>query len=316
MTPGNDRPLIQWTPPMRRVLWALLPAMLCAVYFFGWRAVMMLAVVNLTAFLSEYLFARHYNEPVHSSVFVTGTLLALSLPPTLPFWMAAVGCAFAVVFGKMVFGGFGRNVFNPAMVGRAFIYITFAGWMTGRWAEPAALPWGGLALWSTDAVTAATMLSAMPAIDPDFWLRSLIGYEAGSLGETSAIALIIGGGWLYGKKVANRAIVNWTLFGMIGLQALLWWAGVPRAHDPLTALLAGGFVLGLFFMTTDPVSAPKNPTAQKVYGLFIGMLTVLIRTFSVWPEGMMFAILLANMFGPITDIAFETLKKRQTGKGT
>ncbi|MBU1240677.1 RnfABCDGE type electron transport complex subunit D [Myxococcota bacterium] len=305
-------PLIRWLPPMKKVLWALTPAMAASVYFFGWRSLVLLAVTTLSAFLAEYLFARHYKEPVNSSVFVTGVLLALTLPPTLPFWMAAVGAVFGVVFGKMAFGGFGKNPFNPALVGRAFIYITFAGYMTSMWVLPAHGPAGGLTTYSPDAVTSATVLTHHAGISAKFYLNAFLGNIPGSLGETSALALLLGGLWLFWKRVANRTIIITTLLGMVAMQAALWGAGVSRAVDPLTATLAGGFMLGLFFMATDPVTAPKQQLSKIIVGLFIGIMTSLIRTFSVWPEGMMFAILLANMFTPITDYAVsEHIKKKK-----
>ncbi len=299
--PARPQPLIRWLPPMKKVLWALLPATLASIYFFGWRALVLILITVLVAFLAELLFARHYNEPVHSSVFVTGLLLALTLPPTLPFWMAGVGAAFAVVFGKMVFGGFGKNPFNPALVGRAFIYVTFAGYMTSHWAIPDPGVLGSVGDWTPDAVTSATALKLGVGSNTDFYLAAFLGKIPGSVGETSALLLLLGGLYLFWKRIANRSLVLATLVGLLVTQSALWAGGVSRAVDPLTALLSGGFMLGLFFMVTDPVSSPKKPLSKLLYGGFIGVMTALIRTFSVWPEGMMFAILLGNMFGPITD---------------
>ena len=130
------KPVVAWQPPMRRVLYALVPVVVASVWFFGWRALVVVAAVNLAAFLTEFVFTRYTKAEVTSAVFVTGTLLALSLPPTIPIWIAVVGAVFGVFFGKMVFGGFGRNVFNPALVGRVFIYVSFAVPMNARWAEP------------------------------------------------------------------------------------------------------------------------------------------------------------------------------------
>ena len=157
--------LIKWQLPMKRVLYALAPIAAASVYFFGWRSVVLLAVANVAAFFTEYLFLRPYKEPVTSAVFVTGSLFALSLPPTLPIWMAVIGVVFGVAFGKMVFGGFGRNVFNPALVGRAFLYVTFPTYMNAVWAENAQGFPGGLALYATDAVTAATPLRTAAGAD-------------------------------------------------------------------------------------------------------------------------------------------------------
>jgi RnfABCDGE-type electron transport complex D subunit len=312
--PPRKQPFIRWLPPMKKVLYALLPAAAASIYFFGWRALILIAVTILSAFTAEYIFARHYKEPVSSSVFVTGLLLALTLPPTLPFWMAAVGAIFGIVFGKMVFGGFGKNPFNPALVGRAFIYVTFAGYMTNSWFIPSSEIAGGLLKYSPDAVTSATVLQNGMGIDNTFYLHAFLGNIPGSLGETSALALLLGGLWLFWKKVANRTIIITTLLGMVATQAALWGSGISRAVDPLTAVLAGGFMLGLFFMVTDPITAPRQQFSKVVVGLFIGAMTSLIRTFSVWPEGMMFAILLANMFTPITDYAVTQYKLKKKRK--
>lgn len=309
MSETKKTPLIAWLGPMKTVLYALVPASVASIYFFGWRALAMIAIVNIFGFLAEYVFARHYKEPVNSSVFVTNLLFALTLPPSLPLWMATVGIVFAVVFGKMVFGGFGKNIFNPALVGRAFIYVTFAGYMTGTWIEPSTSLLGGLMSWQPDAVTSATVLMT-GEIDTWFYLKAFLGNIPGSLGETSALAVMAGGIYLYWKKIANRSIIHWTFLSMVIFQAIFRYFGFTKI-DPLTSVLAGGFMLGLFFMATDPVSAPKKKEAQIVYGIMIGTLTSLIRTFSVWPEGMMFAILLANMFAPVTDLAVTNYQKKK-----
>lgn len=305
---------IMWLLPMKKVLYALFPAALASVYFYGWRAFILIAVTVSAAYISEYLFARHYDEPVNSSVFVTGLLLAMTLPPSLPFWMAAVGAVFGVVFGKMVFGGFGKNPFNPALVGRAFIYITFAQHMTSRWYVPANGLFGGFSKYTPDAVTAATFLKTSTVVDNSWYLHAAIGNISGSLGETSAILLFLGGIYLFWKKIANRSIVISTFLGMVGMQGIFWLLGVRTTVNPLAAFLSGGFVLGMFFMATDPVSAPKQNESKILYGLFIGIMTVLIRVFSVWPEGMMFAILLGNTFAPITDYGISQYKLSRKAK--
>ena len=298
MTELKKKPVIAWLGPMKTVLYALVPASVASIYFFGWRALAMIAIVNIFGFLAEYVFARHYKEPVNSSVVVTNLLFA-----------AGVGIAFGVIFGKMVFGGFGKNIFNPALVGRAFIYVTFAGYMTGTWVEPSTSLLGGLLSWQPDAVTSATVLTT-GEVDSWFYLKAFLGNIPGSLGETSALAVMAGGIYLYWKKIANRSIIHWTFISMVIFQAIFRYFDFTKI-DPLTSVLAGGFMLGLFFMATDPVSAPKKKEAQIVYGIMIGTLTSLIRTFSVWPEGMMFAILLANMFAPVTDLAITNYQKKK-----
>lgn len=310
----SKKPIISWQLPMKRVLWALAPSALAGIYFFGLRVLLLYIVVHIAGFLSEYVFARKYDQQVSSSVFVTNMLFAMIIPPTLPFWMAVVGIIFAVVFGKMVFGGFGKNIFNPALVGRAFIYVTFAVYMTGMWSEPYGGILGGLLSYSPDAVTAATVLSTAKGTMNNVWLSAFLGNIAGSAGETSALLIIVGGMYLVIKKVASKEIIVSTVIGFLIPQTILWYLSVKDAVDPLTAMLTGGFMLGLFFMTTDPVSAPKTSVGKILYGLFIGLMTSMIRTFSVWPEGMMFAILLGNMLGPITDYAITEKKKKKKEK--
>jgi Na+-transporting NADH:ubiquinone oxidoreductase subunit B len=309
-SPGKPVALIQWQPPMTRVLWALAPALVASVWFFGWRSLATLAVANVCGFLAEWVFARYNREPVTSAVFVTSTLFALILPPSLPFWMAAVGIVFGVVFGKMVFGGFGRNVFNPALVGRAFIYVNFTVAMNNRWHEPPGGALGGLVAYAPDTVCSATPIAVLKAGGEMPWMRLLLGNTAGCLGETSALLLILGGAWLLWKKTANRTLVAATIGSFLVLHGAFWLSGMAGVTDPLRAMLSGGFLLGAFFMATDPVSATKTEPGRWLYGILIGGLTVVIRTFSVWPEGFMFAVLLANMFGPIIDFLVGEWQQR------
>jgi Na+-transporting NADH:ubiquinone oxidoreductase subunit B len=309
----KKKPILQWQLPMKRVLWALAPVALASVYFFGWRALVVLAVANLAAFATEYAFVRAYDEPVTSAVFVTGTLFALALPPTLPLWMAVVGVVFGVAFGKMVFGGFGRNFFNPALVGRAFIYVTFPTYMNATWVETAVGEAKGFAVYTSetaDAVTRATPLVEMKEGAGPGPLDLFLGDVAGSYGETCALLVLLGGFYIVWKRAANYRIVVAGLAGFLVLQTVLWGAGLAGAADPLRSVFAGGFMLGLWFFATEPISAPRTKPALWVYGAFIGALASLIRTFSAWPEGTMFAVLLGNMFAPITDYAVRAL----TGK--
>ncbi len=336
----KKQPLIRWLPNMKRVLYALVPLMLASIYFFGWRSLVLIVVVNIAGFLTEYIFLRlTYKEPVSSAIFVTNCLFVLTLPPTIPIWMAIVGIVFGIIFGKMVFGGFGRNVFNPAIVGRAFLYISFGVQMTSKWTQSATLGIGGITNWTTDAVTGATPLGLLSGkvqelhgflsqgstiIDeathsiPSF-LDMLIGNTSGCLGETSAILIIIGGLYLLFTKTANWRIVVGGIAGLVVMQSIFWLAKIPISdtavsYDPLTAILTGGFLLGIFYMATDPISASGTDGGRWINGIMIGILTVLIRTFASWPEGMMFAILLANMFTPIMDYGFKELKKRKKAK--
>lgn len=294
---------------MMHVLVALAPLIPVAIYLFGWRALVMIGLMNIVGFLAEYAFVRD-REPVSSAVFVTNTLFALSLPPTLPFGMALVGILVAVIFGKMVFGGFGRNIFNPALVGRAFIYITFAGAMNSQWQIPFTGWPGGFAHYSSpgpEAITQATPLRLAAAGEPVSLAPLFWGGVPGSLGETCAPLILLGGLYLLWRKAANFRIVLGAAGAMIVLQTLFGWAGLPRAIPPLQALAGGSFLFGLFFFATEPVSAAQTQPGRWIYGVLIGALTVLIRVFSAWAEGMMFAILLANTFAPLLDHVVRSL---------
>jgi Na+-transporting NADH:ubiquinone oxidoreductase subunit B len=310
-SPAKKQALVKWYAPHRQVLWALLPVTAAAVYFFGWRSLVILALVNLFGFLTEYLFLRAYKEPVSSAVFVTSFLFTLCLPPTIPYWMAAVGIVFGVLFGKMVFGGFGRNVFNPAMVGRGFLYVSFGVQMTSGWLEPLRGFPAGLARFSADAVTRATPLVSLADGGSVSWQSLLLGNVAGSLGETSALLLLIGGLYILVKKAANYRIVISAFLSFLVMQTVLWLAGVPRAVDPWHALLAGSFMMGAFFIITDPISASQTNPGRWIFGAFFGFLVVIIRLFSVWPAAVMFATLLANMFAPILDVAVRQIMSRR-----
>ncbi len=299
---------------MRRVLIAAAPLALFAVYLFGLRILLLLAVVNLTAFLAEYAFTRREGKPASMAVLVTATLFALSLPPPIPIWMAIVGCVFGVVFGKMVFGGFGRNIFNPALTGRAFIYVSFGGFMTAQWYDPISGFPGGLAKYTVDAVTQATP-GMLLKTGSSFSLAELfLGTTSGTIGGTSVLLALAGGLYLLFTKTANYRIVVSGFLGYLITQTILWRMGTQGACDPLHGILAGSFLIGIMFYATDPVSASQTNEGRWIYGAFIGAMSSLITVFSAWPAGTMFAVLLANMFAPITDHFIKEIKKARKTK--
>lgn len=305
------KPLILKQKPMLQVVYALVPLVIASIYFFGWKSLLVLAVVNLGGFLAEYLFARVYKQQVSSAVFVTNFIFALSLPPTIPLWIAVVGIVFGVVFGKMVFGGFGRNVFNPAIAGRAFIYISFGVQLTGRWVDPVGGIAGGFTRFQADAVTQATPLAQYAEGGTVPLLDLFLGNISGSFGETAAFLIIICGLYLVIKKIASHHIVISGFLGFLVLHSLFWAAGVEGTPDPLRALLSGSLLFGMFFCATDPISASQTTNGGRwIYGALIGALTALIRTFSSWPEAITFAILLANMFAPLLDHIIKEVKKK------
>ncbi len=305
---------------MTRVLISLLPVFLLSVYFFGLRTLVLLSVVIITGILCEYGIMRLINgdkAKVSEALFVTCLLFTLTLPPSVPFWIAAVGIAFGVVFGKCVFGGFGKNVFNPALVGRCFIYVSFPAHMTIAWAEPYSNLLGGFTRWSSgiDAMTSATpmILLNKEGIITDY-LRLFLGNIAGSLGETSALLILVAAVYLIITKTASWKIIISCLasFGILG--TILYLTGVIEA-DPLFSILSGGFLFAAVFMATDPISAPKQETSKYIYGALIGIVAMAIRAFSLFTEGVMFAILIVNAFVPLIDRNIKLLKaRRKAGK--
>lgn len=315
---------IQKQQAMRSVLYALAPLCLASIYFFGWRFVAVLAVTLATGLLCEWLMARRYGYKITESLYVSCTLFALSLPPTIPLWIAAVGIAFGIIFAKMIFGGFGRNIFNPAITARAFIYISFGVPMTAKFVGNAvtvsAFP-AALTSWisAADAVSAATPLVTEGAST----LELLFGFSSGCFGETSALLIILGGLYIIYKKAANWKIVLSSLLSFVVMQTIFWASGLQvltehglkASGDPITALLSGSFLLAAFFMITDPVSSSQSTDIGRwIYGAFFGALVVLIRTFSTWIEGVTFAILLANMFAPLLDTIIKELKAKQRAR--
>jgi Na+-transporting NADH:ubiquinone oxidoreductase subunit B len=241
--------------------------------------------------------------PVTSAVFVTSLIFSLSLPPTVPLWMAVLGIIVGVALGKMAFGGFGRNIFNPAMVGRCFIYITFPLEMTNQWVQPL---WGGLAgfaAWSppADALTTATPMTQMQEGIPVMLTELFWGNTAGSLGETSAFLILLGGAYIIYKRAAPWRLALSCVAGGMLLSTIFYSTGVDGIPSPIATLLSGSFLFGSAFVVTEPVSGPKTRLGQWIYGAMIGGLTMVLRRFSNFSEGLMFSVLLMNAFVPIID---------------
>lgn len=301
---------------MRKVIWALVPTIFGSVYFFGWRSLASIAVACVVGFLTEYLINRRINEPVSEAVFVTCVLFALVMPPHVPWTVLIVGVVFACFFAKGVFGGFGRNVFNPAIAGRAFVYISFPVALTSTWPQSAPLGgWGALGKWTTavgpDAIAAATPMSVMKAGGPAPDIFNLLfGGISGTMGVTSAVLISIGGIYLFYKKIASRTTILSLIITYAVWSQALTWAGVEGLAGAIPAILGGGFLFGAFYMATDPVSSPKTKEAKIFYGMIIGTGTAVIRTFSIFNGGLMFSILLGNMFAPILDHLVRENKKR------
>jgi Na+-transporting NADH:ubiquinone oxidoreductase subunit B len=320
------KPILRKQAIMRRVVIASVPCMAGSVYFFGWRSLAVVAVSCLFGFLTEYLFCRSRGEPVSEAVFVSAIIFALVIPPNVPWHVLIFGIVFAIAFGKEVFGGFGRNVFNPAMTGRCFVYVCFPVALTSRWALPAQGPWGALKQWTTavtpDAITTATpmTLAKFGEAPPPEVVDLLIGRMSGSMGVTSALLILVGGLYLYYTKTANRSVIVTHIVTYGLLYQALHMLGVGNFYDGLTAILSTGFLFGAFFIITDPVSSPSTQPARIIYAVLVAVLAIIIRNFSVFNAGYMFSVLIANMFVPIIDYAVKEQKKRKTaaaaGKAT
>ena len=300
---------------MMKVVYGLMPCLIGSVYFFGFRALAVTALVLVFGIAAEGAFTYPKGKPVSSAVFVTCLIFYLSLPPKVPYWMAVVGILFGVVFGKMVFGGFGYNVYNPAMVGRCFIYIAFPIALTNEWIQPFTQGLGGFTHWSppapVDAVSTATPLELLKAggdlpMSQLFW-----GNVSGCLGETSVPLIFLGGIFIIVTKSAPwRMALSCFLGGLLTTFALNI-AGVSGVPDPLTFLMAGSFLFGTFFVVTEPVSGPKTKPAQWIYGALVGILIIILRRYSNFSEGVMFAVLFMNTFVSVMDIAVKSIKPKK-----
>lgn len=287
---------------MYGVLIALLPAFLVSLYFFGLGALIVTCVSVLACVIFEYLIQRFLmkKEPtiLDGSAILTGVLLAFNLPSNLPVWIVIIGALAAIGIGKMSFGGLGNNIFNPALVGRVFLLISFPAQMT-TW--PLIDAANAFPLTYTDAETGATVLSLLnegTANLPEIG-DMLIGAKGGSLGEVSAIALILGLLFMLWKKIITWHIpvsILVTVFAFTGIMHLV----NPVAYaSPIIHLLSGGLLLGAIFMATDYVTSPMSKNGMIVYGIGIGLLTSVIRLFGSYPEGMSFAILIMNALTPL-----------------
>lgn len=287
---------------MYGVLIALIPAFLVSLYFFGLGALVVTATSVVACVLFEYLIQKFLmkKEPTlcDGSAILTGLLLAFNLPSNLPVWIILIGALAAIGIGKMSFGGLGNNIFNPALVGRVFLLISFPAQMT-TW--PLVDAGTSFPMTYTDAQTGATVLSLLNegVADLPSYANMLMGRMGGSLGEVSAIALILGLLFMLWKKIITWHIpvsILVTVFVFTGIMHL-----VNPAHyvNPFVHLLSGGLLLGAIFMATDYVTSPMSKNGMLVYGVGIGILTTVIRLFGAYPEGMSFAILIMNAFTPL-----------------
>ena len=300
---------------MLRVSFSLIPLVLFSVYLFGLRAFFITLTVLAFGIATEAHFTVREGKPVTSAILVTCLIYSLSLPPTIPFWIAIIGIIVGVTFGKMVFGGFGQNIYNPAMVGRCFIYIAFPKQMTGSWIDPMWGGAGGFASWdgAVDAITRATPLMQIKAGSLPSVLDLVIGNCSGSMGETSVILILAAGIFLIYKKAAPwRLTVSCLVGGFISAFILKIFGGGPSL---IYTFISGAFLFGSVFIVTEPITGPKTNAGQLIYGIIVGGLTVILREYSNFAEGFMFSILLMNAFVPLIDMGVkETRQKKQVAR--
>ena len=296
---------------MRDVVIALLPAVVVSVLFYGWSELLVLGVSVASCVLLEYLITKYLLRKTCTvgdySAVVTGILLALNLPATTPWWIVFIGAVVAIGVAKMTFGGLGQNLFNPAIVGRVFLLISFPAQMTD-WTRPQGFIGGGL-----DALSGATPLGlakegGVAAVADLDYLDMLFYNIGGSAGELSAIAIIAGFIYLLARRVI-RPYITLSILVTVALFSDIFWMIDPATYtDPVFNLLTGGVLLGSVFMATDYVTSPMSDVGGIIYGVGIGVITMLIRYFGAYPEGMSFAILIMNSVVPLINKWCHTKK--------
>lgn len=295
---------------MKNVIIALIPAFIASILFFGFNAIRVTLIACISCVAFEYLIQKFVLKGKTSvndfSAIVTGILLAFNLPSNLPAWMIIIGCLVAIGVAKMSFGGLGKNPFNPALVGRVFLLISFPVDMTS-WPKPLS----DLKDFMIDGQTAATPLAVVKeglknsetiqAISQNLpsYLNLFIGKIGGCIGEVSAAALLLGLLYMLYKKIITWHIPIVTLLTVFIFTSILWLVNPDKFFNPIFHIFAGGIMLGAIFMATDMVTSPMTPKGMIIFSIGIGCLTVIIRTFGAYPEGVSFAILIMNAFVPL-----------------
>ena len=300
---------------MYGVIFSLIPAMLVSFYFFGLGAILVTLTAVVSCMLFEFLIQKYLiRGPVtifDGSAIITGILLAFNVPANLPLGLMVIGSAVAIGMGKMTFGGLGKNPFNPALVGRIFLLISFPVQMT-TWPRP--IP---LSTKLTDVVTGPTPLAVikegvdqgekvsdlLPQVPG--YTELLVGSMGGSVGEVSAIALILGGVYMLARRIISWHIPVAFLASAAVFAAIFWQINPEAYADPLFHMLAGGMMLGAIYMATDYATSPMAPKGMLVFGVGCGLLTMIIRLFGAYPEGVAFSILIMNAFVPLINRAFK-----------
>lgn len=298
----------------KKIMWgvviAMMPALLVSFYFFGLGALKVVMVAVLATLFFEWVIAKYLLKQapqiMDGSAVITGILLAFNVPSNLPIWIIIMGALVAVGIGKMSFGGLGKNPFNPALVGRVFLLISFPVQMTS-W--PVQTPMFKAPL--LDAITGPTPLGIVKeglrngeAMDkvmaqvPDY-INLFIGNNGGSLGEVSALALLLGGLYMLFRKIITWHIPFSYMATVLVFSGILWLVDPNQFVNPIFHLVTGGMMLGIFFMATDMVTSPMTPIGQIIFGIGVGLLTIIIRVWAAYPEGVSFAILIMNAAVPL-----------------
>lgn len=300
---------------MLDVVIALVPAVVCSVIFYGWQELLVLGVSVASCVLLEWAITKYMLKKPSTigdlSAVITGILLALNIPYTTPWWVIVIGSVVAIGVAKLTFGGIGQNIWNPALVGRVFLLVSFPTYMT-TWSKPAGL-------FGVDAVTGPTPLgtiqeglmqgATVQELTSAYNYKDLLFANlGGSAGEVCALALLAGFVYLCVRKVI-KPWITLSIFGTVALTSLIFWGIDPsRFTDPVFNLLTGGLILGACFMATDYVTSPMSLWGGVVFGVGIGFLTMMIRYFGSYPEGVSFAILIMNSVVPLLNMWFKQKK--------
>lgn len=291
------------TKTMAMVLIAMVPSLLVSTYVFGMRVILLTAVCILASVGFEYLYNKlmHKTQTVKDlSAAVTGMLIAFNVPSSLPIWIAVIGCFVAIIIVKQLYGGIGRNFVNPAITARIVLFVSFATQMT-TWPVPSMVD-------ATSAATPLGVLAEGSALDLPSNMEMFLGFTGGSLGEVSALALLIGGLFLIWKKIISP-IIPACFIGTVFVVAFIYYSAVGGDVSAISMavfhVLAGGVMLGAFFMATDYVTSPILPLGKVIFGIGCGFITMVIRLWGAYPEGVSFSILLMNILTPHIDAFCE-----------
>ena len=315
----SGSPHIQGDESTKKIMYgvviAMIPTVLFSIYFFGLDAIRVFAIAIAACLFFEWIIQKYLIKGAltisDGSALVTAILLALNLPSNLPSWMIIIGALVAIGMAKMSFGGLGKNVFNPALVARVFLLVSFPVEMTS-WPKPSPIT-DGLA----DVVTGPTPLAivkeglgankTMSELSPELptYTQGLMGDMGGSMGEVSAIALILGGIFMLWKKIITWHIPVSMLLTVAIFSGIFWGVDPEHYADPVFHMLTGGMLLGAIFMATDMVTSPMTKGGQLLFGFGVGMLTILIRMWGAYPEGVSFAILIMNATVPLINRGFK-----------